>query len=801
MPSFLREFRRRSKASTKTDKTSSGNDGQSHSSSNDSRSQDGTTAEPVPDMPRNKSSSTLNSIFGGKSPPMPAGSPPLPSVPSISGSHTNLAGMNGSKTPPLGSRPGPSNNNSSRYSIAGSVNGSPKPSPYASPLAPRVISASEGSWVHQKVLLIYGQVGDPNQPLDGDITVCSHQDCFPPMTWPVSDSHFKALVYLQPGPNRLRLDFIPRQRRPSQGQMNGQPAHSSHFQINYLPMNSSPPLHLAILVAKDSPRTFDAVPDRVKSEGNGLETAVRKFRMAAYLWQAFTGEQMNRHGFGRRCFRFEEEWQPGTLTGRDLTTGQMRNEAKIHIITLDKTVVEIQDLNLAQQYEPAKQKGDLFAIAMDAVKNHFKPRPGQKEYVSCMYLDTHWDSKVGTVRGHAALGGGDEQVKLAIFGSHSLQSYPAHLEEVVPAFTDCTKTDTNYVANDCNESGSNWEAANIGIGAHMHETGHLFGCPHQESGVMLRDYVRLNRTFTTREPYSTRTKSQGMRLCLQQDECAWHRLDALRFRLHPCFALPTDMSIPPEDSIQVWGVDKGAALVTASTGIAFIEIYTEGDELCRHWIEYLDPTSGSSTGAPRQITLTEADLRTRVGEANKNKKLKIKIFSLGQGEHEVADFAQHVSKDAKLKLPDGRMGFRGSKVGFSQMDGTKPQEVLLRSSHEKRKLLIAIRVYHGFALDGIEFVYEDGENQLFGKRGGKEGGDEFPINARFGETLLGFNLRAGLWIDGIQILTSGGRRSDWYGNKDGGSGCNLIPPRGYSIAGVYGTCGQWLDGFGLIITR
>jgi hypothetical protein len=31
--------------------------------------------------------------------------------------------------------------------------------------------------------------------------------------------------------------------------------------------------------------------------------------------------------------------------------------------------------------------------------------------------------------------------------------------------------------------------------------------------------------------------------------------------------------------------------------------------------------------------------------------------------------------------------------------------------------------------------------------------------------------------------------------------CNLIPPRGYSIAGVYGTCGQWLDGFGLVITR
>ena len=79
-----------------------------------------------------------------------------------------------------------------------------------------------------------------------------------------------------------------------------------------------------------------------------------------------------------------------------------------------------------------------------------------------MFLDSHWDKKVGTIRGHAALGGGDDQIKLAIFGSHSLQSYPAHIEEVVPAFSDCTRTDTNHVANDCNEAGSNWEAANIG---------------------------------------------------------------------------------------------------------------------------------------------------------------------------------------------------------------------------------------------------------------------------------------------------------------------------------------------------
>jgi hypothetical protein len=34
-------------------------------------------------------------------------------------------------------------------------------------------------------------------------------------------------------------------------------------------------------------------------------------------------------------------------------------------------------------------------------------------------------------------------------------------------------------------------------------------------------------------------------------------------------------------------------------------------------------------------------------------------------------------------------------------------------------------VYSGNCLDGIEFCYEDGHSQLFGKRGGKPGGDEF----------------------------------------------------------------------------
>jgi hypothetical protein len=334
----------------------------------------------------------------------------------------------------------------------------------------------------------------------------------------------------------------------------------------------------------------------------------------------------------------------------------------------------------------------------------------------------------------------------------------------VPAFSDCTRTDTDHVANDCNDAGSNWEAANIGIGAHLHETGHLLGCPHQESGIMLRDYVRFNRTFMTREPYSTRTKQQGKRLCLTSDECSWHRLDTLRFRFHPCFQLPSDPAVHPDPTIQVWTVDNNAVLVTAATGVAWIELLPQGDDVCHHWIEYVD-ASGS---APRQVSLTEQTMRDLLPEKKRKKKLQLKVFSCGGSEHTVQDFSALTDKETRVKLLDGRSGFRSSKLGFSQMNGSQPQELLLGTCAKQPKFLRSLRIFHGRGVDGIEFFYEDGSSEMFGKRGGKP--SDFPLDTKRAETVLGFYLRAGLWIDGIQVLTSTGRRSEIYGDANGGSG-------------------------------
>lgn len=629
-----------------------------------------------------------------------------------------------------------------------------------SPYAPRITSVLDNSVVYQKILLINGDIGDPKQkPLDGTLTIHHDRDglAFPPTQWPVSESYFKALVYLSPGWNKVRFDFSS-PKLSSSSNPAAAPMHTSFLMLNYLPLNSAPPLHLVILAGRDSPCTFDASPNRRQKEGNDLGLAMRKFRMAAHLWQAFTAEQMHRNKFGRRCFRFDEEWQTGTLSIRDWETGTMKNEAKVHLVRSDKTVEELRGLQFAQQYGPADKKGDLYSIAAEAIKKYFNIRPGQKQYVACMLIDSCWDPEAGTIRAHAALGGGSDTLNLAIFGSHALHSYPSCLEEVVPSFMDCTPTDTKHVANDCNESGSSWEAANIGIGAHMHEVGHLLGSPHQEHGVMLRDYVRLNRTFLVREPYSTRTKSQGMKVCRQEDECAWHRLDILRFRHHPCFRLPADDPIAGQDeSIQFFPVDNGRIICCAASGISFVEIRTEGDDLCRQWIDY-NTNDPRNSNIPRQIILIEADIRSRLPENRRKRKVQLEVFSGGSGKAKIEDMADFLSKKNTVNLPavrqapkqdegltmnafngvaglgksfESRLGFKSKKLGHSQLEGSQEQTVILESANIQSKLLRSVRVYHGMALDGIEFCYEDGKTQLFGKKGGKAGGDEFLLGKRY----------------------------------------------------------------------
>lgn len=125
-PSFLKDIRRRSKASFRTDKSTDSSTGGSN----------GTNGS----VPTTKSSSTLNSTYGSTTPPA--------LTDSISAS--NLQALIGPPTIP-NNRPTISASSSNRYSVSGmSGLGSPSQSKSSLPTsqyAPRILSIADSAWV------------------------------------------------------------------------------------------------------------------------------------------------------------------------------------------------------------------------------------------------------------------------------------------------------------------------------------------------------------------------------------------------------------------------------------------------------------------------------------------------------------------------------------------------------------------------------------------------------------------------------------------------------------------------------
>ncbi|KAJ6788246.1 hypothetical protein PWT90_08884 [Aphanocladium album] len=768
-PRFFKELRRRSKASFRTEaSTDTSSDGAvSHGTAPSSGSV-------TPPSIAHQSDPALNLQLKDSGEQLTQ----IPSRPTLPGNGSNasrysaqsISGMSGLGSPRLG---GKSTIPLSKY-------------------APRIHNINENSWVYQKTILLYGTIGDSaTVPIDGTITVSRLDDDIPPISWPVCDSHFKVLAYLQPGPNKLRFDFASPKLANS---TSSNPIHSSHLTIHMIPSMGSPPLQLAVVIAKDSPGTYPAAPTRADREGNNIETAVRKYRMAAYLWQAFTAEQMWRNKMGRRSFRFEEEWTSGSANYRDRETGSMRSEAKVHVIVCDKTVAELHQLADSRGTSAASREA-MKTIVTNAVNTYFGLPPNQKNYVAAMLLDIEWDRSPDATDTTTQVSAHDETT-VALLGSQYLQHYPSSLEEVAPAFTDCTPTDTHLVKNQCNEAGSSWEAANVGIGAHLHEIGHLFGCPLQETGVMLKDYVVFSRTFVTREAYSTRTKTKGG-LALQGDECAWHRLDCLRFRAHPAFRLPRDPPSSFDASVQAYAVENGTLLAVASSGISFVEIYGHDDQVCHSWMEF--PVDSTTTH--RQIALSEQDITTRLPETMRNGSIRISIKSHGGDSLDIENVKQFISKSQAVKMKGSKQGFRSSHVGTAQPPGAQPEDLLFTSALTDG-VMTRLNVYHDAeVVYGLEFVYDDEKTQIFGNRAGKIGGDSYEFDLRRGEYLSGFTVKGGSTIYGIQVLTSLGRKSRVFGNPYAGSSHTIIPPRGYTICGVSGTQSSQLDSFSALVTR
>lgn len=678
-------------------------------------------------------------------------------------------------------------------------------------------NVQDNAETHSACLIVHGKCSSKDTT-----TVEVLHPQFPSLKYDVHNCVFKCVVQLSPGENRLTFSTDQNE--------------SKTITCRYTPLLQDEPVHLCLLVGRDSPLVFDSPRSQQQKEGgHDLDLAVRKLRLGARLMQAFTNEQMLRNGFGHRTFRFVEEYAQDTT----FKVPEMRNRIKVHIIRSEKSVSEIRDPDLAQQNRNAKNAGGLFGIAMDALRKYGGPFASSAQtpvQAAVMFLDTHWDPKIKLITAHAALGGGDTSIKLAIFGSHGLFSWPYFIEDIPRYFTDETRVSTAEVANDSNECGTHWECFTLTLGAFMHEIGHLLGCPHQESGVMLRDYVRLNRSFLTKEAFSTRTNSYGANPPVYpREECTWHRLDLLKFLYHPSFSLPQDYYDPSMmkparlggsqiSSPSVYALPNNCCVLRSETGIYCIQIIC-GD-LARAHIEYL-PVSLGGVGPQKEVLLSLDDLRSRIPPEHAAKyrdSFQLKVSAVNSPEAHWEQFPRFLESSqismSRYGFSEGVIGMksslyggadRGQEVGIIPFDGRK---------------VTAIRVFHGGAIDGLLFFLSKtteepsepplpprtymgkitnamksvklqpsgSQTVLFGKQTGNFSDVAFTP----GEHLAGFNLRSGCWVDGVQVITTRGRVSDFYGNKDGGSQHQVIAPGGQQILGLYGRVGQWVDAIGIV---
>ncbi|KAI9493023.1 putative peptidase family-domain-containing protein [Zychaea mexicana] len=626
-----------------------------------------------------------------------------------------------------------------------------------------ITNVKDGEIVHQRFLLVNGRAGLRNAQFQAPITVACND--FPTTSWPCVNSHFKALVHLLPGPNTITLIF--------------QQTAVIHLRIQYMPLLQNPPLFLCIFMAQDSPGTFDVPPE--KRHENTLAVAVEKLRMAGYMWQAFCAEQMYRNGMGRRTFRLDESWLPDTVSTHEQAT---RQTAQVHIIRSKHTLKEIRDIRRAQQ-SPNRDDSvpSLFSYFLDDLSNH--PRFGKQPcVVAGLILDAHWDTSKQTVLAHAALGGGGGNRSLGIFGSHLTHAWPRNIEEIVPCMMDTTPTDTRYVANDANESGQWWRALNIGMGAMLHEVGHAYTLSHTASGIMSRGYNNWNRTFAAKEP--------GRAPIPPEDEAGshWHRVDIVRLRFLPAFRLPSDGPVgkPHPMGPSFIPLDQEQIELSAPAGLSMVELIVNGRY--RTHFEYVD-----ADGPVQQLLLSLQQLKQQCN-CKPNECLRLEATTKNQ-QTEVIDDVDRFLREHTVQLP-GIQGVvvKSDGLGHRGLGGTESMAVFHHGYSHPQKQLICVRVHHGTFLDGLVFRWSDGSETLIGKRGG--GSTEFYMQS--GEFVSGFVVRSGAWVDGLQIKTTTGRSSPWFGGQGGGMHV-LEAPQGYVIVGMYASAAAWMDQLGIFYQK
>ena len=630
--------------------------------------------------------------------------------------------------------------------------------------------------------------------------------------WPTSNGKWKALTLLAPGPNYLNFEL----------HHAGIVTSSHKVIVNYVPLLQLPPLHLAVMVAKDSPLLIDCPSSKqgsISSAHRGIDAAVAKFRTTAYMWQALTAEDMRQKGLGRRSFRLDEEWCVNTTTERAFKTVPdasiiQRTVAKVHIVRSEKTVAELRDPDYAQQNSSARKRDELHKFFEDALRAYGGPfASNNRPVVAGLILDSTYSAETKLIHGHAALGCHNRNgLSLGIFGSHLTYSWPRFFEEIPACLLDRTPTD-DTVGNDNGECNTLRESCFVGQGAFLHEVGHAFGADHTTGIVSKFPAITLTATSKT-SAYHTHPSQMARGYSKHwprnflprfeiENDCRWDLQDVLRFGTMPHFRMPGDeplskavvqAMIDIKPVIDVIDAETEYISISCAAGLAFVEVNADGKVDRRELMDWKPPSTAMS--------LCNLDK-----QYDRVKPLSLTVLAMNGKQRTIKDVWKFLKQSSFIRIPGSDMILRKHSVRSDGLEANSDEDryvhwaLLLNEKGADGQLhrAVAIDLRVGCTMDGAVVYYADGHRTNCGKANQRSYGghasqkQSIPPNTDI--TKVEIRKTPSGWgsLDGIRMTLENGTRwgelhdfdSEDYHEEEGET-LVLEPAEGDRIVGFFG---------------
>ncbi|KNC82572.1 hypothetical protein SARC_05146 [Sphaeroforma arctica JP610] len=354
--------------------------------------------------------------------------------------------------------------------------------------------------------------------------------------WPVIKGHFKVLVHLSKGKNKVKL-------QTSTGH-----THSLDVLNDPTAQNeASHSVRLIYYVQKDDDRGYFTP----SSKPTTVEDAIERIQMAGLMMQCFCATNLRTHGLGSFTFALEM-----------MDDGRARLP-KVHVVSS-----QISRKEMRTRWHTGGDNWGYAFVAEDLRKTF--PEEEAATTKDIVFLSaTEYDKKKQAAVMHTALGGGRQ----GLFGGASLHCWPASVAQIAPCFLDEKTVDKKTTFDDSGGRGKYWAMYSTTLGATMHEAGHMFGLPHiyattTGNGIMARGFDYFNRFFLAKEP----NQEKAMLIPEERRGGTWIRASALHLRHSEWFVRMRSVENAERDFHEM--DVPNITLTTASNA----QIYDEDDE-------------------------------------------------------------------------------------------------------------------------------------------------------------------------------------------------------------------------------